>query len=165
MPVGIRRWCEMPSRLSLPAVYLVGWDQQLILKAGFASQKRRWRRFELRGAKIYGLGWSRAALDVELAVHSFLRFGMPEAFETCEAAAPYLGVGGGGYLECFRAPDYPTYRFAIEQCLDIMHAGIATEHYWPSCHERTDGRTYVEPRIRPHRSDRLNARESETRFR
>ena len=86
-------------------VYVVAWDADRIIKIG-STTKQRWRSFLIRGGRLVWLGleggvrfdtypgemdWQRAALE-------FADY----AFGDRAAAQPYLGSGGGGWLECYR---------------------------------------------------------------
>jgi len=99
-----------------PTVYVVHWPQIRVVKVGFSAE-RRWRSFEIRGADVVGLmEFSDAgeAFDFEYACHMGLQNVCRKAFLSSQDAVPYLGNGGGGYLECYVLP------------ADLMHSEILT---------------------------------------
>lgn len=90
------------SRTRHPAtVYLVTWDSAGIFKIGVTNRKR-WRDFTLRGARLVALCESEDyADDIEFAAHLTARRIWPRPFRSAIEAEPYLGRGGGGWLECY----------------------------------------------------------------
>jgi hypothetical protein len=89
-----------------PTVYAVHWSQINVFKIGF-SDCQRWRIFQLRGATLLGLksfDTVSDGLDFEAVCQDVLSEVCRPVFRTNQAAEPYLGGRGGGYLECFRVP-------------------------------------------------------------
>lgn len=133
--------------------YLVGWDEDFIVKAGVTLYNQRWRSFVNRGAKLYALhdsgigsGHPRSAIDLESAMEGALA-SHPAAFATKAEAVAYL-PGGCGYLECVRAADADAYRNALSTCSSIMLAHPIGQCSFPMpalMHGRTDERTNEEP--------------------
>jgi hypothetical protein len=132
--------------------YLVGWDDDLIIKAG-VTMGRRWKKFVSRGATLYLLhrndsGDGRTFCDLERVIYAGLPPGMTgRAFSTKEEAVGHLGSGGGGYMECVRAVDERAYRDAVASCERIMRShpvGLCGNDMRALMHGRTDERTYVE---------------------
>lgn len=124
----------------VPSVYLVGWDDALIIKPGYTGC-RRYRKFEIREATTYGV-WGgtgarpwREALLTENALGRILRAHCESAFTSAVDAIPYLGARGGGYLECYRAPDRDTYLAMLSRCL------LAVPAHMPRTYVRTDALT------------------------
>lgn len=87
-------------------VYVVGWPEHRIVKAGYTSQAR-WRSFYHRGATVHQLslfdGW-RPALAYESELHDWLRHRAPLAFASKEESRWLLG-GLGGNCETYRLDD------------------------------------------------------------
>lgn len=105
------------------ACYLVAWDEERIIKAGY-SHCQRWRKFVARGARLIGVDYFTSTHDafvLETALDAHLRSVGYLAFEDKWAAEPYLGTYGGGWMECLRVPCVAD---AVEECVRI-----ATAHY------------------------------------
>lgn len=87
-------------------VYVVHWPEINVFKVGYSAQQR-WRSFVLRGANVLKLmefDTSTEAFLVEGGCHAALWEVSRSPFQTPLEAAPYLGNGGGGYVECFKVP-------------------------------------------------------------
>jgi hypothetical protein len=89
------------------AVYAVFWPDINVFKIGITNRKR-WGSFVSRGAKLLAtldnFENGSQALDFERACHIVSSEVCRPAFTSSAEATPYLGNGGGGYLECFRVP-------------------------------------------------------------
>lgn len=88
-------------------VYLVHWPEINVMKAGYTAFNR-WRVFTARGAVMVDLiefDNSSDAFEFEDLVHRGMARRGPQAFTCATDAVPWLGAGGGGYLECYRLPD------------------------------------------------------------
>lgn len=130
--------------------YLVGWDDMLMIKAGVSFYRSRPRMFVNRGATLYGLHdserWVSGSSSVNLESHLAAALddaGCTRAFHEKAVAAPYLGGGGCGYMECAVAPNRATYLDAVSICLSIMRehpVGHCVSALLPA-DARTDGRT------------------------
>ena len=85
-------------------VYLIEWPDGVI-KAGYASHRRRWRSHVCRGGQLtllLSFESHKEALDAEDALHAQLDQRLPRAFHSRDQALNHLS-GGSGYLECYRA--------------------------------------------------------------
>jgi hypothetical protein len=116
-----------------PMVYFVSWDDAGIIKVG-SSERQRWRRFALRGARIVEL--VERDYGHESECHAWLRGTYPLAFSTGAEAVPYLG-DGDGYLECYRITpgDADAVRAQLHRHM-VMHCECN-----PCRNARTDVRT------------------------
>jgi hypothetical protein len=84
--------------------YIVHWPALNVVKVG-VSNARRWLAFVQRGAVVVDLIEHDDHADAwvwETLVQQAFRCVAPLAFASAAEAEPYLGGGGGGYLECFR---------------------------------------------------------------
>jgi hypothetical protein len=84
-------------------VYFVRWPDG-VMKVGSASKRSRWRVFVCRGAsllKLLSFDDYDQALDAETSAHEWMSTHHQHAFKDRFEAAPYLGVGGGGWTECY----------------------------------------------------------------
>ena len=84
-------------------VYLVEWPDGVI-KAGYASHRRRWRSHVCRGGELTLLLKFESqdeAFDAEDALHDQLSQRFPRAFHSRDEALSHLS-GGSGYLECYQ---------------------------------------------------------------
>lgn len=87
-----------------PRIYLVHWPAIDVMKAGY-TEHSRWKSFVGRGAVLLGL-W-----EVDDVTHAFALerellkavawHAIGQGFENSREAEPYLGGGGGGYMECY----------------------------------------------------------------
>lgn len=97
----------MGYKATKPTVYIVQWPGENLVKVGF-SCNQRWRPFVLRGAAVVDLVEFDSAVDAfdfeTLVLRGFAKIGS-RAFTCADDATPYLGSGGGGWLECYRLPD------------------------------------------------------------
>lgn len=94
----------MAPPLAKNVTYIVYWPTVNVVKVG-VSQRRRWRGFIQRGAVVVDLIEHEYQADAwvwEALVQEAFRRVAPLAFSSAAEAAPYLGRGGAGYLECFR---------------------------------------------------------------
>lgn len=84
-----------------PTTYFVAWPDG-VFKVGY-SERQRWRRFLLRGARVARLvpfADFRDAFALEEQALAVLRRYAPDAFDMSVAAEGHLGCRGGGWLEC-----------------------------------------------------------------
>jgi hypothetical protein len=115
-------WQVKRRRPQVESVYLVRWPDG-VTKVGYTSFKR-WRTFELRGAEVLAV-WAFDDCTDGLACEEDMQQALPFPlrFRSAREAIPYLGSGGGGYLECYATPtDIPN------SAVLAMLASIATEH-------------------------------------
>lgn len=128
------------------STYLVGWDDHLVIKAGY-TQYRRWREFTSRGAALYHRELFpdfHCAFDLEAELHSFLGYGLDLAFRSRTEALAML-PGGGGWMECYQAPDRAVFQWCLDQCSGIM-LGHSCEHCAQPClTDGRDARTHADP--------------------
>lgn len=117
-------WARHPLCL-----YVVAWPDG-VFKVGI-TERRRWRGFELRGAELLYLKATPDACEIETAIHEHLRLAADPAFQTSAEAVSHLGVGGGGYLECYRP------------CSGTAQADAQASQVEQTTHERTDVLTNV----------------------
>lgn len=116
---------------SLPGFgYLAWWPADHIVKAGFASSKKRWRAYELRGATMLLLCRHddfRDAFECETLLDRAIRRipGITAAFESKDQAVGHLGGPGGGYTECYRIPPNMDAPSMLGALLNI-HARVPT---------------------------------------
>lgn len=87
-------------------VYLVAWGSgpTAVVKVGETWAPRRWRGYLARGATIVQIVRAAGsdALRIEREVdHALAAIALP-AFRSKLEAAPYLGSGGAGWMECYR---------------------------------------------------------------
>ena len=95
------------GRWLLGQLYIVGWSEEGVVKAGVTMNGRqRFGPFLARGAEMLHLEAFEAGGDVaaEQRVHDALSARWPRAFASKAEAAPLLGRKGSGYLECYRVP-------------------------------------------------------------
>lgn len=115
--------------------YLVGWPADRILKFGVGNSERpRWATFRGRGATVYVVMYPRdcGGVDAETFAETWLQnAGWLPAFDEKSEAAPYLGTGGAGYLECYRAPSDAAYRDGVLTLGPLLFAHNG-EHDCPS---------------------------------
>lgn len=121
-----------------PTTYLVCWPEVGIVKAGYTA-RQRWRKFLLRGAHLlqtveFDSGIS--AFELETQLDDYLRAVCEPAFHGPAEAEPYLGTGGGGWLECYRLPPAS---IAYKHCLQALLT------FCLQAYARTYVRTYVQP--------------------
>ena len=86
-------------------VYIVQWPDGVI-KAGYASHRKRWRKFIGRHAKLlelYSHPTATAALASEDLIHRWAREWLEPAFTCRQESEQHLGRGGGGFTECYQA--------------------------------------------------------------
>jgi hypothetical protein len=127
-----------------PTCYVVAWESDRIIKAGYTAAQR-WRKFVARGADVVLLAdfpVSRPAFALESELFEYMRGSMTYAFETLAESRPYLGSDGGGYAECFRVSD--SLPDAIAQCVRIANA-FTVRNAKALCTNERDERTYLDP--------------------
>lgn len=136
----------MSYRRDADAAYLVAWPQHDVMKAGYSAH-RRWRYFEIRGALVLGV-WRFESIDEAFAAEDALDrclrgLGGGRAFTSAAEAAPIIGNGGGGYLECITVPA-AAIGHAAEHCYRALLDGAPEprDAWLPEAkHVRTDGLT------------------------
>lgn len=130
-----------------PACYLVAWDDERIIKAGY-SHCQRWRKFTLRGARLVRVEFfdrSTHAFALETALDAYLRSIGVTAFPSKEAAAEHLGSDGGGWAECIRVPNVADALTVCDRIADAFRQRICDRIATRICtYGRTDVRTYVD---------------------
>lgn len=88
-------------------VYIVQWPDQRVVKAGY-SLHQRWRAFELRGAVVVDLiefeSHNDAYVFEQLVDAALCAACRKRPFKSAKDAAPLLGTGGGGWMECWALP-------------------------------------------------------------
>lgn len=97
---------EMTYKRTVPTVYAVLLPGEIV-KVG-VSRVQRWRNFVARGAIVLELcefpddrAGAKAAFRVESKLKAMLSEIYPYGFASAEEARPALGIGGGGWSECF----------------------------------------------------------------
>lgn len=96
------------GRWLLSQAYVVGWPDIGVIKAGSTKLGRpRYGSFLTRGAQVLYLAALPFGgdLDIEVRLHAEMDARWHRAFPCKEYAAPYLGAGGSGYLECYQVPN------------------------------------------------------------
>lgn len=110
-----------------PTVYVVIWDADSIVKVGY-SERQRWRKFAIRGARVAELVTFQhfsAAMSAELEAHRFLWAKVPLAFASASDAASHLGPDGGGWCETYHLG--PEHADALQACIAQLHASAYAE--------------------------------------
>ena len=91
----------------VPQRYVVGWNDGIVKVGSTWNGRQRWGTFLARGATMLDLAYylpTGGDLDAEAWLQSHLEGRFARAFATKAEAAPYLGNGGAGYLECYAIP-------------------------------------------------------------
>ncbi|MBM4685617.1 hypothetical protein GS876_21030 [Rhodococcus hoagii] len=112
---------------TLPTVYAVEWEHDRIIKIGY-SINQRWRNFVARGARVVTLMEFDDKVDA-LVFEQRAKAGLDAfcrpAFASADQAISRLGIGGGGWRECYRLPGDLTTREVLDQCNNEMEASNA----------------------------------------
>lgn len=84
-------------------VYVVRWPDGVI-KAGYASNRSRWRHFVNRGATLDALisfaSYSEASAAEDI-VHTLMQQSYPLAFNSKQEFVSHTGSSGAGWTECY----------------------------------------------------------------
>jgi hypothetical protein len=125
-----------------PTVYVVVWDADSIVKVGY-SERQRWRKFALRGARVAELVPFRhfsVAMSAELEAHEFLWPKVPLAFDSASEAVDHLGPDGGGWCETYRLR--PEHASALRTCIAQLHARAYAEARCTNERDERNGLTH-----------------------
>jgi len=91
----------------VPQRYVVGWAEGIVKVGSTWNGRQRWGTFLARGGTMLDLAYYGPSGD-DLKSEAWLQGRIEErfarAFATKSEAAPYLGNGGAGYLECYAIP-------------------------------------------------------------
>lgn len=121
----IKPWVDALGRRRYPGghTYVVAWPDHIV-KAGFAGESRRWKHFVGKGAEllaVYAFQNALNAMFLENHAHELMSYlGVP-AFDEKSQSIPYLGLSGGGWMECYRLPP-ARLPFLLEAVLQVRRA-------------------------------------------
>lgn len=113
--------------------YLVGWSSELMIKFGCGNTARpRYRAFVSKGAELLAVSYPKgrgrcSSPQIEGEVERWLYgAGWLPAFSKPSLAAPFIGMQGAGYTECYRAPSPGHYWWGVAVASFIVrrHDGI-----------------------------------------
>lgn len=135
-----------------PTMYLVGWPDALIIKAGITTQQR-WRKFCLRGADLHALyvvtdHLSVEHVELESAIGGHLHAVARRAFDDRTQAVPFVGHGGCGWMECYQTDGAATYHATLRTATQIAERFLCDRNAtamrdadaFGRCNGRTDER-------------------------
>lgn len=137
-------------------VYVVAWEPAGIVKIGYTDCLRRRQRAFIGAQLILTLEFPDlfTGYDFEVETHHLAFQTWPRAFASKEEALPYIGQGGAGFLECYRANPAEALELVASQCLTMPRhsarhdASSQCPVTIPVTIIRTDGRTNGEPKHR-----------------
>lgn len=99
-------------------VYVVYWPKTRVIKAGFTTYPKRWRKFCRRGALLLAVMPGRDVRTESLLAERFAAIGKP-AFKSWSEAISHLGAGGSGYTECYRLSDTNDLSAALDYMQEV----------------------------------------------